>query len=65
LLGAIEDYNIVSYEGFIYGLPQALGPLDLTQTDAIGIEGVIRDVSRQVVENEIVDIVTMRRQAAE
>jgi len=65
LLGAIEDYNIVSYEGFIYGLPQALGPLDLTQTDAIGIEGVIRDVSRQVVENEIHDIVTMRRQAAE
>lgn len=65
LLDAIEDYNIVSYEGFIYGLPQALGPIDLAQTDVIETEGVIRDVSRQVVENEIHDIVAMRRQAAE
>ena len=65
LLGAIEDYNIVSYEGFIYGLPQALGPIDLTETDAIEIKGVIRDVSRQVVENEIRDLVAMRQQAAE
>jgi radical SAM superfamily enzyme YgiQ (UPF0313 family) len=65
LLGSIEDYNIVSYEGFIYGLPQALGAIDLTETDAIEIEGVIRDVSRLVVENEIHDLVAMRRQAAE
>ena len=65
LLGAIDDYNIVSYEGFIYGLPQALGPIDLTETDAIEIEGVIRDVSLQVVENEIRDLQAMRRQAAE
>jgi radical SAM superfamily enzyme YgiQ (UPF0313 family) len=65
LLASIEDYNIVSYEGVIYGLPQVLGPIDLTETDAIEIEGVIRDVSRLVVENEIRDIVAMRRQAAE
>ena len=65
LLGAIDDYNVVSYEGFIYGLPQALGPIDLTETDAIEIEGVIRDVSLQVVENEIRDLQAMRRQAAE
>jgi radical SAM superfamily enzyme YgiQ (UPF0313 family) len=65
LLGAIDDYNIVSYEGFVYGLPQALGPIDLTETDAIEIEGVIRDVSQQVVENEIRDLQAMRRQAAE
>ena len=65
LLGALEDYNLVSYEGFIYGLPHALGSIDLTETDVIEIQGVIRDVSRQVVENEIRDLVAMRRQAAE
>jgi hypothetical protein len=65
LVGTIEDYNIVSYEGVFYGLPQALGSIDLTQTDVIEMEGVIRDVSRQVVENEIQDLVAMRRQAAE
>jgi hypothetical protein len=65
LLGSIEDYNIFSYEGFIYGLPQALGNVDLAETDVIEIEGVIRDVSRQVVENEIRDLAAMRRQAAE
>ena len=61
LLDTMEGYNIVSYEGFVYGLPQALGPIDLTQTDAIEIEGVIRDVSRQVVENEILDLIAARR----
>ena len=65
LLGVIDDYNIMSYEGLIYGLPQALGPIDLTETDAIEIEGVIRDVSQQVVENEIRDLRATRRQAAE
>ena len=65
LIGTIDDYNIVSYEGFVYGLPQALGPIDLMETDAIEIEGVIRDVSLQVVENEIRDLQVMRQQAAE
>ncbi|HEY1735553.1 MAG TPA: hypothetical protein VGG12_02805, partial [Methylovirgula sp.] len=65
LLGTIEDYNIISYEGVIYGLPQALGPIDLTQTDVIEMPGVIRDVSRQVVENEIQDLIAMRQRAAE
>ena len=65
LLSTIEDYNLVSYEGFVYGLPQALGPIDLTETDVIEMQGVIRDVSQQVVENEIRDLVAMRQQAAE
>ena len=65
LLGSIENYNIVSYEGFIYGIPQILGNIDLVETDVIEMEGVIRDVSRQVVENEIRDLVAMGRQAAE
>jgi hypothetical protein len=55
----------VSYEGFVYGMPQSLGDIDLSEVDVIGIEGVIRDVSRQVVENEINDLMAMRRQAAE
>ena len=63
--GSLEGYNIVSYEGWIYGLPMSLGNVDLMEVDAIGLEGVIRDVSRQVVENEINDLVAARRQAAE
>jgi radical SAM superfamily enzyme YgiQ (UPF0313 family) len=65
LLGSLEGYNLVSYEGFIYGMPMSLGPVDLMEVDAIGIEGVIRDVSRQVVENEINDLMASRQQAAE
>ena len=55
LLATIESYNIVTYEGWVYGIPHALGPLDLTEVDLIGMPGVIRDVSRDVVESEILD----------
>jgi hypothetical protein len=65
LVGAVEDYNLVSYEGFVYGIPQSLGDVDLAEVDVISLDGVIRDVSRQVVENEINDLVATRRQAAE
>lgn len=65
MLGSIGDYNIVSYEGFVYGLPHALGAIDLSVVDVIGTEGVIRDVSRLVVENEIRDLMAARQQAAE
>jgi hypothetical protein len=65
LVGSLEGYNIVSYEGWIYGLPMSLGDVDLMEVDAIGLQGVIRDVSRQVVENEINDLVAAMRQAAE
>ena len=65
LVGSLEGYNLVSYEGWIYGLPMSLGKIDLMEVDAIGLHGVIRDVSRQVVENEISDLVAASRQAAE
>jgi radical SAM superfamily enzyme YgiQ (UPF0313 family) len=65
LIGAVEEYNLVSYEGFVYGIPQSLGEIDLTEVDVIAVHGVIRDVSRQAVENEINDLVATRRQAAE
>lgn len=65
LIASLEGYNIVSYEGWIYGLPWSLGEIDLAEVDVIGLEGVIRDVSRDVVENEINDLIAARRQAAE
>lgn len=48
-----EGYDVISYEGWIYGMPHALGSIDLTETDVIEMPGVIRDVSRDAVENEI------------
>ncbi len=48
-----EGYDVISYEGWIYGMPHALGSLDLTEIDVIEMPGVIRDVSRDAVENEI------------
>jgi radical SAM superfamily enzyme YgiQ (UPF0313 family) len=63
LLGALEGYNIVSYEGWIYGIPQNIGQIDLTEVDAMAMPGVIRDVSRDVVENEILDRTHVNKQA--
>lgn len=56
LLGTIEseNYNLVAYDGWVYGLPRELGPIDLPQTDVIAMAGVIRDVSRDVVESEVI-----------
>jgi|CXWL01.1.fsa_nt_gi radical SAM superfamily enzyme YgiQ (UPF0313 family) len=49
-----EGYNIFAYEGWIYGMPHALGPIDLSEVDVMEMPGVIRDVSRDAVENEII-----------
>ncbi|NJN70187.1 MAG: hypothetical protein HC801_07860, partial [Nitrospira sp.] len=48
-----EGYDVISYEGWIYGMPHALGSIDLAEIDVIEMPGVIRDVSRDAVENEI------------
>ncbi len=64
LLGVIGGYNVVSYEGWIYGLPQDLGPVDLTEVDVMEMSGVIRDVSRDVVENEIMDRLKIEQHVA-
>lgn len=53
LVGTLEDYNVVEYEGWYYGIPQALGEVRLQDVDVIEMPGVIRDVSREVVEGEI------------
>jgi hypothetical protein len=56
LLGTMEHegYNIVLYEGWVYGMPHDLGPIDLTRVDVIEMPGVIRDVSRDAVESEVI-----------
>lgn len=54
-LGAVSGYNMVTYEGWVFGIPQALGDVDLAEIDVMELPGVIRDVSRDVVESEILD----------
>jgi radical SAM superfamily enzyme YgiQ (UPF0313 family) len=65
LLGtmASDGYNIVSYEGWVYGMPHELGPIDLTQVDVIEMPGVIRDVSRDAVESEVISRSEEKRRA--
>ncbi len=53
LVCAVGDYNVVEFEGWFYGLPQSLGSLDLQTVDVMEMPGVVRDVSRDVVEGEI------------
>ncbi len=43
----------MEFEGWYYGIPHALGDIDLAATDVIEMPGVIRDLSREVVEGEI------------
>lgn len=61
LLSSIGNYNIVEYEGWVYGLPHSLGSVDLTETDVIGMPGVIRDVSRYVVEDALNEVLLRQR----
>lgn len=61
---AEEGYNVVAYEGWVYGIPHALGQLDLTETDVMEMAGVVRDVSQDVVENEILLRAREKLQAA-
>jgi len=55
LVKSVEGYNIVSYEGWVYGIPQELGDISLTETDVMELPDVIRDVSLDVVEHQILD----------
>ena len=48
-----HSYNLVAYEGWVYGVPHALGAVDLAEVDILEMPGVIRDVSRDAVEQEI------------
>ncbi|HEY0838516.1 MAG TPA: radical SAM protein [Azospirillum sp.] len=61
-VGRVNGYRLVSYEGWIYGLPPELNDVDLREVDVIEMPGVIRDVARSVVEGEILHVT--RRAAA-
>lgn len=54
-IGHLEGYRLVSYEGWIYGLPESLGNVDLLEVDVLELPGVVRDVSRDVVEHVILE----------
>jgi radical SAM superfamily enzyme YgiQ (UPF0313 family) len=64
MVKSLEGYNVVTYEGWVYGIPQELGDLNLTEVDVMEIPGVIRDVSQDVVENEILDRIRQREAVA-
>jgi len=53
LVGSVTGYNIVEYEGWFYGLPHTLGEINLQEVDVLEMPGVVRDLSREVVEGEI------------
>lgn len=53
LIKSIMSYNIVVYEGWVYGIPQNLGPIDLQEVDVFDFPDIIRDLSPTVVEDEI------------
>jgi hypothetical protein len=55
LVKTVGNYNIVAYEGWYYGLPHALGPVQLEDVDVIEMKGVLRDLSADVVEREILE----------
>ncbi len=54
-VGRLNGYRIVSYEGWIYGLPESMGEVNLVETDVIEMPGVLRDVSRDVIEQLILE----------
>ena len=49
LLRSVRGCNIVQFGPIYYGLPQALGPIDLSQTDPSDMPGVIRADNYQAV----------------
>jgi radical SAM superfamily enzyme YgiQ (UPF0313 family) len=47
------EYVIVEYEGWAYGIPYKYRNVNLEEVDIMEYEGVIRDVEKMVVEDEI------------
>lgn len=60
LVRSLLGYNIIAYEGWFYAVPESLGAVDLTETDALSLPGVIADVAQVALENEIQDRVAAR-----
>jgi hypothetical protein len=56
LLKTVGVHNIVQYGPRFFGLPQALGPIDLTQDDVTGRAGVVIDKDLASVERQIMEL---------
>ena len=54
-VGTLNGYTLIAYEGWYYGLPEAYGDINLAEQDVMELSGVIRDLSREVVESEIAE----------
>jgi hypothetical protein len=50
---SLHGYNVIAYEGWFYGIPEALGQVDLTEVDALSLPGVVADVAQVAVEQVI------------
>lgn len=55
VVGTIDDYTILSFEGWYYGLPEKDRDLDLAEVDILERPGIIKDLSRDVVEAEVLE----------
>lgn len=53
LMRTVRDFNIVSLRGRYWGVPHALGPMDLTHVNVAALPGVIGDTSPDEVEKKI------------
>lgn len=63
LISSMNGYNLIAFEGWFYGISQSLGNIDLTEVDVMEMDGVIRDVSQDVVEGEILELTDEKKSA--
>ncbi len=56
LIASMQGYNLIRMDSIYFGVPVALGELDLTTDDIAGLPGVIVDKSYKLVEDRIKEI---------
>lgn len=56
LIASLNGYNIVAFKGKYFGVPQSLGPMDLSQVDIASLDGVIVNRSEEIVRRAIEDL---------
>jgi len=53
LVKSLHGYNIVTFKGKVFGIPQSLGSMDIAQVDMASLEGVIPGLTVRSVQKEI------------
>jgi peptidoglycan hydrolase CwlO-like protein len=53
LAKSLHGYNIVTYKNKVFGIPQSLGAMDISQTDISSMEGIITGLTVRAVQKEI------------